>query len=64
MRQIREAQTSQQVRGPARAVMCETRALGIKCSNGTLFCQEIKKNMMFVCPKDVKNNPGAEGPFS
>ena len=30
MRQIQEVQTLKQVRGPARAVMCETRDLGIK----------------------------------
>ena len=30
MRQIREVQTWKQVRGPAGAVMCETRDLGIK----------------------------------
>ena len=30
MRQIQEVQTWQQVRGPAGAVMCETRNLGIQ----------------------------------
>ena len=42
MKQVREVQTWRQVRGPAAAVMCETRDLGIKWLRN-------------ACPKDVKN---------
>ena len=56
MRQIREVQTWKQVRGPAGAVMCETRDLGIKWPNWhtLVFRSEIKIDMRYVCPKDVK----------
>ena len=47
MRQIREVQKWRQVRGPAGAVMHETRDLGIKW-------HEITIDMRYVCPKDVK----------
>ena len=56
MRQIREVQTWKQVRGPAGAVMCETRDLGIKSPHWhtLIFGNDIKIDMRFVCPKDVK----------
>ena len=56
MRQIREVQTWKQVRGPAGAVMCETRDLGIKwpCWHTLIFGNDEKIDMRFVCPKDVK----------
>ena len=55
MRQIREVQTWKQVRGPAGAVMCETRNLGIRWPqwHTLMFSDEIKIDMRFVCPKDV-----------
>ena len=55
MRQIREVQTWKQVRGPAGAVMCETRDLGIKLPrwNTLIFGDDTKVDMRFVCPKDV-----------
>ena len=57
MRQIREVQTWKQVRVPAGAVVCETRDLGIKwpCWHTLVFSDEIKIDMTYVCPKDVKN---------
>ena len=56
MRQIREVQTWKQVRGPARAVMCETRDLGMKwpCWHTLVFSNVITIGMRYVCPKDVK----------
>ena len=56
MRQIYEVQTWKQVRGPARAVMCETRDLGVKrpCWHTLVFSSEITTDMRFVCPKDVR----------
>ena len=44
MRQIQEVQTWKQVRGPAGAVMCETRDLGIKWPHWhtLMFSDEIK----------------------
>ena len=56
MRQIREVQTWKQVRGPAGAVMCETRDLGIEwpCWHTLVFSSEITIDMRFVCPKDVR----------
>ena len=56
MRQIREVQTWKQVRGPAGAVMCWTRDLGIKWPHWhtSMFSDEIKIDMGLVCPKDVK----------
>ena len=55
MRQIREVQTWKQVRGPAGAVMCETRDLGIKWPywHTLVFSSEIRIDMRYVCPKDV-----------
>ena len=45
-----------QVRGPAGAVMCETRDLGIKWQHGhtLVFEGEARIDMRNVCPKDVK----------
>ena len=56
MRQIREVQTLKQVRGPAGAVMSETRDLGIKwpCWHTLVLGDEIKIDVRHVCPKDVK----------
>ena len=56
MRQIQEVQTWKQVRGPAGAVMCETRDLGIKWPrwHTLIVSDEIKLDMRFVCQKDVK----------
>ena len=56
MRQIREVQMWTQVRGPAGAVMCETRDLGIKWPHwhALFFRDETTIYMRFVCPRDVK----------
>ena len=56
MRQIREVQTWKLVRGPAGAVMCETRDLGIKWPywHTVVFSSEIKIDKRYVCPKDIK----------
>ena len=56
MRQIRAVQTWKQVRGPAGAVMCETRDLGIKWPHRQtlIFSNDTKIDMRFVCPKDVE----------
>ena len=56
MRQIQEVQTWKQVRGPAGAVMCETRDLGIKRPrwHTLMVSDEIKLDMRFVCREDVK----------
>ena len=45
MRQIHEVQTWKEVRGPAGAVMCETRDLGIRWPqwHTLMFSDEIKK---------------------
>ena len=55
MRQIREVQTWKQVRGPAGAVMCETRDLGIKWPywHTLIFSDETRIDMRLVCTKDV-----------
>ena len=49
-------QTWKQVRGPAGAVMCETRDLGIKWPywHALIFGDKITIDMRFGCPKDVK----------
>ena len=49
-------QTRKQVRRPARAVMCETRDLGIKWPYGytLIFGNDTKIDMRLVCPTDVK----------
>ena len=56
MRQIREVQTWKQVKGPAGAVTCETRDLDIKWPYRQIlvFSYEMKIDMRYVCPKDVK----------
>ena len=53
MRQIREVQTWKQVRGPATAVMCETRDLGIKWPywHTLIFGNKIIIDTRFVCPE-------------
>ena len=57
MKQIQEVQLWRQVRGPAGAVMCETRDSGIKWPqwHTLIFEGEIRVDMRYVCPKDVKN---------
>ena len=44
------------LRGPAGAAMCETRDLGMKWPywHTLIFGNDIKIDMRFVCPKDVK----------
>ena len=66
IRQIREVQTWKQVRGPAGAVTCETRDLGVIRPqwHTLMFRNEIKIDMRFVCPKELKKKTGAEGPIS
>ena len=56
MSQIQEVEMRRQVRGPAGAVMCETRALGIKWPHWhtLIFEGEVRIDMRYVCPKDVK----------
>ena len=56
MRQIQGVQMWKQVKGPAGAVMCETRDLGIKWPywHTLIFGNDIKIDMRCVCPKDVK----------
>ena len=56
MRKIHEVQTWKQVRGPAGAVMCETRDHGIEWPywHTLIFGKDTKIDMICVCPKDVK----------
>ena len=56
MKQIQEVQLWRQVRGPAGAVMCETRDLGFKWSywHTLVFSDEKTIDVRYVCPKDVK----------
>ena len=56
MKQIQEVQMWNQVRGPAGAVMCETRDLGIRLPywHTLMFSDEVKIDMRLVCAKDVK----------
>ena len=63
MKQIQEVQLWRQVRGPAGTVMCETRDLGIKWPHGhiLIFEGEIRVDMRYVCPQDVKKNAAAAG---
>ena len=55
MRQISEVQRWKDVRGPAGAVMCETRDLGIKWPHWhtMISSNDTKMGVRFVCPKDV-----------
>ena len=55
-RQIFEVQTWRQVRGPAGAVMCETRYLGIKWPqwHTTTFAGQIQVDMRHACSKRQK----------
>ena len=57
MEQMQEVQLWKQVRGPAGTVMCETRDLGKKWPqwNTLIFEGEVRIDMRYVCPKDVKN---------
>ena len=53
------------MKGFAGAVVCETRDLGIRWSYWhTLMFSDEKIDMRLVCPKNVKKDAGAEGPFS
>ena len=56
MRQIQEVQMWRQVRGPAGAVMCETRDLGFEWPHWRtlIFSDQTRIDMRFVCPRDVK----------
>ena len=56
MRQIRKVQTWKQERGPAGAVMCETRDLGFRWPywHTLIFGNDIEIDMRCVCPKDAK----------
>ena len=56
MKQVREVQAWRQVKGPAGAVMYETRDLGIKwpCWHTLVFSCETTIEVRCVCPKDVK----------
>ena len=56
MKQIFEVQMWNQVRGPAGAVRCETRDLGIKWPQWRtlIFDGQVRVDMRYVCPKDVK----------
>ena len=56
MKHVREVQMWRQVRGLARAVMCETRDLGIKGPrwHTLTFEGDRKFDMRYVCTKDVK----------
>ena len=54
MKQICEVQTWRQVMGPARAVMRETRDLGIKWPRTLTFEGQVQVDMRYVCPQDVK----------
>ena len=56
MKQVRELQTWRQVRGPAGAVMCETRDLGIMWLFWHTLILEGDRSidMRYVCPKEVK----------
>ena len=55
-KQILEVQTWTQVRGPAGAVMCETRDLGIKWKqwHTLLFEGQVAVGMRVVCLQDAK----------
>ena len=57
MRQIQEVQMWRQVRGPAGAVVCETRDMGIKCPHWhtLVFSDETRIDMRYVCPRDCKH---------
>ena len=56
MKPIFEVQTWRQVRGPACAVVRETRDLGVKWPQWHTWILEgqVKVDMRFVCPQDVK----------
>ena len=55
MKQIQEVQLWRKERGPAGAVMCETRDLGFKWPqwHTLTFEGEIRVDMRYACPKDV-----------
>ena len=56
MKQIQEVQMWKLVRGPAGAVICETRDLGIKSPHWhtLVLSDETTIDMRYVCPKDVR----------
>ena len=66
MRQIPEVQMWRQVRGPAGAVMCETRDLGNKWPHWhtLVFSDETYIDMRHVCPRDTLKVAGTETPIS
>ena len=55
-KQIFEVRTWRQMRGPAGAVMCETRDLGVKLPHWhtLLFERQVVVDTRVVCPQDVK----------
>ena len=57
-KQILEVQTWRQVSGPAGAVMCETRVLGMNLPqwHTLLFEGQVAVDMRVVCPQDEKQN--------
>ena len=57
LNQVFEVQTWRQVRGPAGAVMCETRDLGMRWPqrHTLIFEGRVRVDMRYVCPKDAKN---------
>ena len=56
MNKAPEVPTWRQVRGPAGAVMCDTRDLGMKWPHrhALIFEGEVRVDMKYVCPNDVK----------
>ena len=56
LNQVLEVQTWRQVRGPAGAVVCETRDLGIKWPHWhtLIFEGEVRVDVRYVCPRDAK----------
>ena len=65
MSQIREVQTWKQVRGPARAVMCEIRDLGIKWPYWHTLVESVERNIdMFCLSKGRRKDAGTKGPIS
>ena len=56
MKQILEVWMWRKVRGPAGAILCETRDLGIKWRqwHSLIFEGQVKVDMRYVCPTNVK----------
>ena len=60
MKQIQEVQMWRYLRGPAGAVMRETRDVGIKWPqcHTLIFEGEVRIDRRYVCPKDVGTGSG------